>query len=127
MGGCLSCLSFCFAQPPQRSQLPQNRGGIEEDIPVDEAQKIGAVVTMLQRQLQERTGRWGRPSIDKAMLNCMQWAIGTLSPSEQQMRDLQFQNVEMNNRCLYKALVFLNDMAQQGGPTLITWDNNPQS
>mmetsp|Transcript_86889 Transcript_86889/g.270140 ORF Transcript_86889/g.270140 Transcript_86889/m.270140 type:complete len:216 (+) Transcript_86889:41-688(+) len=61
-----------------------------------------------------RRGGANRPWVDPRLLRHVQTAIGALSPSETQMRDLQFQDVQRNNRALDAALGFLRKAARMG-------------
>jgi len=59
-----------------------------------------------------RSGYRNRPWISSSQLDPLQRAIGTLSPNEVQMRDLQFQDVSFNNRVLEVALKYLRQAVE---------------
>jgi len=71
----------------------------------------------MQRQSQGYSGGYQgyyqpRPQISYELLRKIQTSIGTLQPSERENRDLQYQNMENNNRALQQAVAVLVEAAQ---------------
>lgn len=128
--------AFCFggiaayliSQSSGRSQ--RGNTNLEEGLSAQDDAKVGSLITFLQqRSLQQGCGYSGllaitngygysggyaggygyrsRPQIDLNLLSQIQRAIGTLQPSERENRDLQFLNMENNNRALQVAVAIL--------------------
>lgn len=133
--GCLAGLGLCmlgFGATGAQGLLRRSGGAMsagaamfEESVSAADDEAIGLFVTRLQQQtLQGRrsqypgcggwAGGWQAqegPRISQSQLRRMQCAIGTLSPSETQMRDLQFQDVYYNKKALEVALGYLRKAA----------------
>jgi len=95
----------CFAA---RSSMRPQQGytNLEEGLSAQDDAKVGALITSLQ-QRSLLGGGYGGPYIDSELLTQIQTAIGTLQPSERENRDLQFTNMENNNRVLRDAVAVL--------------------
>lgn len=122
LGGLLAYAYFASggpgsrAGPPAAAPAPAGQAGDEaQALSGADEEAVGAIVESWQRQsLQGRETRFGgtyggnrwprRPAIDPWQLRLLQQAIGTLSPAEAQMRDLQFQDVVFNGKALEAAL-----------------------
>jgi len=129
--GCIAFLGLLTAAGLATTQKNATQkisaGAVHEECLTEEEDRvIGELVRSLQsrtiegRQSQYRNvgvGSWARgfvggygyarPWIPPKQKTCIQNAIGTLSPSETQMRDLQFQDVSYNNQSLKVALASL--------------------
>lgn len=112
--GLAVCASGCASSTTQKGKLALPvSSNVEEGLCDADDQLIGALVRQLQRQSLQNTGeRWSRPSIYPSQLRAIQRAIGTLSPNEVQMRDLQFQDTSFNNKALDVALGYLRTAAR---------------
>lgn len=113
-GACGTGLALCAAGiVSSTAQKSQSRNvEIEEGLCDADDQLIGTFVRQLQtRPLHNADRRWSRPSISPSQLRSLQSAIGTLSPNEVQMRDLQFQDTSYNNKALDVALGHLRTAA----------------
>jgi len=119
---CLSGIGACVvgaATGKRNTQGGANRD-FEEGLGEADDQLIGALVRRLQGQ--SLSGReplpfranvsWGRrlPYCDYNTLGKLQRAIGTLSPSEQSMRDYQFMDIEYNKKALQVTIALLREV-----------------
>jgi len=117
LGGVKGCacgtgLAACAGGLASSATQKSKPGNVEEGLCDADDQLIGALARQLQRRsLQHADDRWNRPWMKPLQLRSIQSAIGTLSPNEVQVRDLQFQDTSFNNKALHVALGYLRTAA----------------
>lgn len=127
LGGC-AWMGLLAGAQRQQAALGSTGGGaspFEEALGDEDDRLIGELIRMLQSLAGQEASlpsqysygrRWrNRSLISPTSLSDLQYAVGTLSPNEVAMRDLQFQDVAYNNRALECALGYLRKAATDYG------------
>eukprot|EP00928_Gymnodinium_smaydae_P074145 TRINITY_DN57210_c0_g1_i1.p1 TRINITY_DN57210_c0_g1~~TRINITY_DN57210_c0_g1_i1.p1 ORF type:complete len:561 (-),score=43.41 TRINITY_DN57210_c0_g1_i1:210-1676(-) len=120
LGGCISAaLASTRRRGIATSRNVSSGMVIEEELNEHDEQVIDRLVREWQRlslQCRRNVGSWRMRSpispIPYSQLRSLQYAVGTLSPSEQTVRDLQFQDMSFNNKALEVSLGYLRAAAQ---------------